>query len=145
MAESDELAWLRAVCEAATPGPWEPVEGQEGSKDHVGATMPQLVGSMGDSYTEPPHILRCYGWRKIRERNARAIAALGTLAPHLLAVVEAAADPAMHGAAPAIAGRDGDRMRAVAAAAQGQAVYRLCRALDALRAAIREHRGDGDE
>lgn len=74
---------LRRLHEEATPGPWEPSQGREGAFDHVAASMlePEEAG---------PDLARCYGWRKVREPNARLIATVRTLLPELIAVVEAA-------------------------------------------------------
>lgn len=101
-----ELARLRALLEAATPGPWE---------------------QLGDSgFLRSPGFVDYDG--ELSPEDAGAIAALGTLWPDLLAVVEASSECADNLPAPAL-----------------EVWARLDRrrdALDALDARIREVLGD---
>lgn len=80
-----DLERLRAVLEAATPGPWTThVEDPGWDEPRVGWV---------------PEVLTIYGadGDMMPEANARAIAALGTLWPELLAVAEAAEDDTTQG------------------------------------------------
>jgi len=80
--EADPIARLRAVLDAATPGPW---------RAHNFRSYAHESWSVVADGDEPPVCDDACS-----ERDARAIAALRTLAPELLAVVEAADEIPAH-------------------------------------------------
>lgn len=79
---ADPLARLWAVLEAATPGPWRAREaGRGGDKA-------EIVADWGRGSHAPMVVWRMPHGDSVGIEDARAIAALGTLWPALLAVAE---------------------------------------------------------
>ena len=96
---TDELRWLREVCEAATPGPWCAVGTgtPEGDLGEVATNWPRgshgrMVVAHGSAWTG--------GKEVVDDADAHFIALAGSVWPELLAVAEAAADARVHRADP---------------------------------------------